>query len=79
MCFSIEWIKDFLIWLVVLGAVVAVVRLFLPRVLAPFGEAGAMVLQVLTIIVWAIVLIAIIVFAFQLLSCLGGVSMPRLR
>ena len=80
MCFDAEWIKSVLIWLVVIGAFVAVVRLLLPRVLAPFGDAGTLVLSILNIVLWAVVLIAVIVFAFDLLSCLtGSLRVPRLR
>lgn len=78
MCFSVEWIERVLIWLVVIGAVIAVVRLLLPQVMANFGAAGALVLQILNIVIWAIVLIAIIIFAFDLLGCLGGSSLFRL-
>lgn len=43
MCFSLAWLMNVLIWLVVVGAVVAVVRLLLPLVLAQFGGAGTLV------------------------------------
>jgi hypothetical protein len=70
MCFSLEWLKDLLIWLVVVAAVVAIVRLLLPMVLAPLGPPATMVLQVVNIIVWAFVAIVVIVFAFDALMCL---------
>jgi hypothetical protein len=68
-----------LIWLVVIGAVIAVIKLLLPYVLAQFGAGGTLVMQVLNIIIWAVILIAIIIFAFDLLSCLGGGSMSLRR
>ncbi len=81
MCFSLSWVMNVLIWLVVIGAVIAIIRLFLPLVLAQFGAAGTLVMQVLNIIIWAFVLIVIILFAFELLSCLlgsgGGLSLQR--
>lgn len=79
-CFDLTWVMSILIWAVVIGAIIAVVRLLLPRVLAQFGAAGSLVLSILNIIVWAVVLIVIIIFAFELLSCLSGsLRMPRLR
>jgi hypothetical protein len=74
MCFSLSWVENVLIWLVVVGAIIAIVRLFLPLALAQFGGAGTVVMQVLNIIIWAFVLIAIIILAFELLSCLMGSS-----
>lgn len=78
MCFDIHSIMTTLIWLVVVGAVIAVVKLLLPQVLAQFGAAGSLVLAILNVVVWAIVLIVIIIFAFELLGCLLGSPM-RLR
>ena len=79
MCFSLEWIEHVLIFAVCIGAVVAVVRLLLPRVMGPLGDLGNLVFQILTVIFWAVVLIFIIIIAFDLLSCLfgGGLSLRR--
>ncbi len=74
MLHSLSWVMNVLIWLVVIGAVIAIVRLFLPLALAQFGGAGTLIMQVLNIIIWAFVLIVIIIFAFELLSCLLGSS-----
>lgn len=76
-CFSLGWLENLLIWLVVIGAVFALVRLILPLALGPLGTAGTMVSQALNIIIWALVAIAVIILVFDLLSCLVGV--PRLR
>lgn len=80
-CFSLGYIENLLIWLVVIGCVFAVIKLLLPAVLAPFGGPGALVIQILTIVVYAAILIMVIIFAFELISCLlgGGFSGPRLR
>ena len=73
-CFSLALIEHWLIWLVIIGAVVAVVWLLItfivPRVIGPLGEAAQLVIQVLKIVFWAVVLIFVIVVVFQLLSCL---------
>ena len=71
-CFSLIWFRDLLIWLVVLAAVVAILRLFVPWVLAQLGINAAVVMQVINIVIWAIVIIAIIYFVFALLACLTG-------
>jgi hypothetical protein len=84
MCFSLPWVEQVLIWLVVVCAVVALLRLLIGFVLPQLGIDGAiliLVAQVIRIFIWAIVLIALIIFVFDLVSCLlpsmGG--MPRIR
>ena len=80
MCFSLQWVESVLIWLVVICAVVALLRLLvgfvLPR-LAIGGEIVGVVVRAITIVIWAIVLIAVIIFVFDLIACLAP-SMPRL-
>lgn len=76
-CLSLGWLENLLIWLVVIGAVIALVRLILPLALGPLGGFAATVSQALYIIIWAIVAIAVIILVFDLLSCLIGI--PRLR
>jgi hypothetical protein len=72
-CFSLGWLEQLLIWLVVVCAVIAVIRLLLPLALAPLP----IVAQVLQIVMWAVIAIAVIILLFELLSCLVG--FPRLR
>jgi uncharacterized membrane protein YccC len=72
-CFSLAWIEQLLIWLVVIAAVFALIRLVVPAFLPPFGTT---IVQVLNIVLWAIVAIAVIILIFDLLSCAVGV--PRL-
>lgn len=83
MCFGAEWFKDLLIWLVIVGAVVALVRLLLPMALAQLGPPGGVILQVLNILLYAFVAIVVIYIAFDLISCLlgagGGLHLPRSR
>jgi hypothetical protein len=76
-CFSLSWLEQLLIWLVVIIAVVAFVRLVVPLVAGSLVPYGGVIVQVLNIIIWAIVAIAVIVIVFDLLSCLVGI--PRLR
>lgn len=73
MCFSLAWVENLLIWLVIICAVIGLLKLVLvPFVLSPLGEAGAIVVKAINIFIWAIVAIAIIIFVFDLISCLIG-------
>lgn len=76
-CFSLAWLEQLLIWLVVIAAVVALVRLLLPHIVGPLGGAGVIVTRALNIVIWAIVAVAVIMLIFDLLACAVGV--PRLR
>ena len=70
-CFSFAWVLNFLIWLVVVAAVVAIVRLVLPIILGWLGIAGELVMQVINIILIASAIILVLVFAYDLLTCAG--------
>jgi hypothetical protein len=79
MCFSLGSIEYLLIWLVILCAVVAIVRLLLiPLVFAPMGQPGVIIIQVVNIIVWVIIAIAVIYLVFDLLQCAIGGGFGRL-
>lgn len=85
-CFSLEWLENLLIWVLVILFVVAVINLILPRILAAFGPSppGAdVVLTVLRYLVWTIVAIAVVIFIFDLIYCaVGGgahLSFPSIR
>ncbi len=81
MCFSLAWLANLLIWIIVVCAVVALVRLLISFVLPHLGIGGPIldfIIKALWIVIWAIVCIAAVVFIFQLIECLGP-SMPRLR
>jgi hypothetical protein len=80
MCFSLQWVENLLIWLVVICAVIAILRVLVAFVLPQLGLAGevfSVVARIITIVIWAIVIIAVIVFAFSLIECLG--PMPRMH
>lgn len=79
MCFSLAWIEALLIWLVIIGAVIAILRLFVPWVLSLFGVSLGPIPQIIRIVIIAILAIAAIYFVFDLISCLGGISFPRLH
>ena len=80
MCFSIAFFFQLMIWLVIVGAIYAVIRLLLPAVLANFGGPGTLLAQVVNIIMWAILLIIVLYLIWDLVECLiggGGLHLPR--
>jgi hypothetical protein len=80
MCFSLVWLEQFLVWLIVICAVVALLRLLVSFVIPRLGLGGEVlgfVVKAITIIIWAIICIALVYFIFDLIMCLGP-SMPRL-
>lgn len=69
-CITPYVLLNFLIWAVVVIAIVAIVNVVLPKLLALIGSPdGGMILQVVRIIVWALVMIAVIYFVYDLLAC----------
>jgi hypothetical protein len=74
-CFSLAWIEQLLIWLVIVAAVVAIIKLLIPFVTSMLGGAGSTIAAVLNIILWAVIAIVVISICFSLISCLlGGVG-----
>ncbi len=80
MCFSWEALKDILIWIIVIGAIFAIIKLLLPMVAANLGGPGSIMVQIITIVLWAALAIIVVLFAFQMISCLlhGGISLPKI-
>jgi H+/Cl- antiporter ClcA len=72
MCFTLLWFRDLLIWLVVMVAVVALLRLLLPWLLRQLGTDVGVLMRAIDIFVWAIVAIFVIYVIFALISCLAG-------
>jgi hypothetical protein len=56
MCFSIGWLVQLLVWLVVICGLVAILRLLLPIMLGWLGWAGGVAMQVINIIIAVIVI-----------------------
>jgi hypothetical protein len=78
MCFSMEWLEQLLVWCVIVGAIVAILRLVVPWAVAQLGLP--LVGQVLNIILYAIICIIAIWIIFTLISCLmsmggGGIGL----
>jgi hypothetical protein len=78
MCFSLEWIETLLIWLVIVFAVIAILRLLLPWVFSLFSTNPGPLLPIINIVVGAVLAIFVIYIAFALIACLmggGGLSL----
>jgi len=72
MCFSLEWVEQLLIWLIIVGAIVALLKLLVPMILSNLGWAGATVMAAINIVMWAVICIFLVYFIFDLIACLGG-------
>jgi hypothetical protein len=83
MCFSWDFIKQCLIFLVVICAIIAILKLIVPYVVSQMGiTLGAgwnVIVQVIRIFIWALIAIFIIIFCFEIIACLwsytGGVPL----
>ncbi len=73
-CFSLQWLEQLLIWLVVVCVLVAIFKLIIPFLLSLFGAppGGGMIMTILGYIIWGLVAIAVIIFIFELISCAFG-------
>lgn len=81
MCMSLAFFFSLMIWLVVVGAIYAIIKLVIPAVLANFGGPGTMLAQAVNIILWAFLLIVVLYLIWDLVECLlgsGGLRMPSL-
>ena len=78
MCFSLLWLVQTLVWIVVVAAVVAILYLVVPYLLNMLGIASGVVMQVIRIIVAAIIIIAVLWMLYDLVTCAGlGMSPYR--
>jgi hypothetical protein len=68
----LEFLRDILIRIIVLAAIIAIIKVIVPWVLSLIGGVGAPVVQIVYIILWCIVAIWCVVIVFELLSCLVG-------
>lgn len=82
MCMSVGFFFALMIWLVVVVALYALIRLVIPAVLANFGGPGTLLAQAINIFVWAIGMILVLYLIWDLVECLvgpGGLRPPSLR
>ncbi len=80
-CFSAASLESILVWLVIIGAVFAIIKVVVPMVAAELGGPGSALVRIVNIVLWAALCILVIVFAFQMISCLlsagGGLRIGR--
>lgn len=72
-CFSFVLIEQLLIWAVIFIAVFAIINLLLPMITSAAGTLGSVVniiIAIIRIVFWAAVAIVVIIFAFEMISCL---------
>ena len=76
-CLSLGFLYQLCVWLIIVAAVYAILQLLLPYL---GGILPDIVVQIIRIIIWAIIALAVL---FMLLSCLvgggglGGLHFPR--
>ena len=73
MCFTAGGVEQFLIWLVLLCAIIGILKILVPWILSLAGIAiSGPISQIINIIIIAIVIVAVIIVAFTLVECLGA-------
>jgi len=76
MCFSATAVESFLIWLVIVCAIVGILKILLPWILELGGIAvSPRIVQIINILVIAVVIIFVIIIVFTLFKCLGGAGL----
>ena len=79
MCFTLAWLEQLLVDVVILVAVVSILKILIPWLLAKLGGDFAIIGQVINVVLWALVAIVVIYFCFAMISCLvGGQALPLL-
>lgn len=81
-CFTLVFLRDLIIWGIVVAALVAIIQLLIPWL---SSITWPMLGQIIRIVLWTIVAIIVVVLVFQLLSCLlsmagigtGNFRIPR--
>jgi hypothetical protein len=68
-CFSLQWIEQLCIYIVIVMAIWSIIKLLLPYVTQ---FMPALVVQIIQIVLWAIIAIICIYVIFGLLYCLIG-------
>lgn len=84
MCLPLAAIAQILIWAVVICAALKILSILVSFIAAkmgpPMSEVASLLVQILDIIFWAALVIAVILLVFNLLACLigGGIHLPGL-
>jgi hypothetical protein len=78
MCFSLAWVEQLLIYVIVFAVVVGILRLLLPYILGALGAGGSVIAGAINLVLWGAIAIFVVVFCFDLISCLGGLHFARM-
>jgi hypothetical protein len=70
MCFTLGWIEQLCVWIIMVVALVAIINLVLPWLTSMIGIP--IVAQIIRIVLWAVVAIACVYIIFGLLACVLG-------
>jgi hypothetical protein len=80
-CFSLGSLESILIWIIIIGAIFAIIKIVVPMVAAALGGPGSALISIINIVLWAALCIVVVIFAFQMISCLlsagGGLHIGR--
>ena len=68
-CFSLAWVEQLCIYIVIVIAIWSIIKLLLPYVTQ---FMPAIVVQIIQIVLWAVIAIICIYIIFGLISCLLG-------
>jgi len=78
-CLSLGFLQQLIIWVIVIAAIVAVIRLLIPYLDSLTGVP--IIGRILEIVLWVVVAIMVVYLIFGLLGCLlgsgGGLHLPR--
>ena len=69
-CFTLGWLEQVCVWLVIVAALVAIINLVVPYLTSLIGLP--IVAQIISIALWAMVAIMCIYIVFALIGCLLG-------
>jgi hypothetical protein len=84
MCFSAAWLLNVVLFIIIVAGCVALFRLFVAFAAPKLGIGGEVlnfIVSALTILFWVVVLCALAIGIFDLISCLlgGSIGLPRMR
>lgn len=77
MCFTLLWLVQLVVQLVVIAGVIMIAKVVVPWIMAKLGADGAVLMQVLNIIIWVAVTILVIWIVYDLVTCLWTMRLPR--
>ena len=77
LCFPLGTIAYILVLIVIIVAILAIIRVLLSQLVPTYAFLGVVV-EILKIVLWAVVAIAVIYLVVDLIACLFGL-LPRLH